>query len=58
VEVLEGVAAGADVVVGGLQQVREGSPVRIVTLPGSAPATPTPATAQQPAPPAATPPRT
>lgn len=33
VEVTEGVPAGADVVVGGLQQIREGATVRIVTLP-------------------------
>ena len=33
VEVLEGVAAGADVVVGGLQHVRDGSTVQPVTLP-------------------------
>ena len=33
VEIREGVPAGADVVVGGLQQIREGATVRIVTLP-------------------------
>ncbi len=44
VEVLEGVAAGAEVVVGGLQHVRDGSTVEPVTLPapGAKPAgTPT-----------------
>ena len=51
VEIVEGVPADADVIVAGLQQVRDGAPVRIANQPPAArpPAGAAPAAANPPA---------